>query len=237
MTDHGKAEAEGEHRQASVQFPGHSKVSYETTSGGSRIHLAGSWRPPRMVTAQRLWAATSGIQLSPLWKSFFSDSHSEPLLSIYNDCSSSFCHAPLSWSCLHFLSNFPVGTERLRGCPYGHPKSPLPQGEQAQLSLGRCSSPHHLSGPLLSSLQLIDVILVPGGPAWNFLCLGCRQRPATITLTALGFILCLITGTVKLCFTFSFVKMSQRKLYWMCLEQIVLVCYHLLDFGNIRFFF
>lgn len=74
-------------------------------------------------------------------------------------------------------------------------------------------------------------------PGNSCVCDKDRKTSATIALPALGFILRLITGTVKFRFTFSFVKMSQRKQYWMCLEQIVLVCYYLLDFGNSRIFF
>lgn len=40
--NHGKAEAERDHRQAPVQPPAHSKVSYESRSGGSRLYPAAS---------------------------------------------------------------------------------------------------------------------------------------------------------------------------------------------------
>lgn len=52
----------------------------------------------------------------------------------------------------------------------------------------------------------------------------------------MGFVLYLITDTTKFCFTFSSAKMPQRGLHWMCLEQIALICYYLLDFGNSGFF-
>lgn len=91
----GKTEAEREDRKAPVQPPAHNKVSYESRSGGSGPYPAGSLKPPRMVTAQPLWAVTSGIQLSPIVKKLFSDIHSEPFVSIHNHCFLSCCRAPL----------------------------------------------------------------------------------------------------------------------------------------------
>lgn len=95
----------------------------------------------------------------PIMKRFFSDIHSEPHVSVHNHLSMSCCHAPLWRSRLYFLNNYPVSTQGLKGCPYVLLKTPLPHAQEAQFSLGSCSSPDP-SGPLLSLLQLVNVFLV-----------------------------------------------------------------------------
>lgn len=102
-------------------------------------------------------------------KKLLSDIHSERLVSIHNHWSLSWCYAPLWRPSLHFLSNFPVGTE---GLPLCSPKATSSPGWTSPVLTGQVlqpSPPQWSSAELAPAYQCLYI-------RWSSMCLGWRQE-------------------------------------------------------------
>lgn len=153
------------YRQFSLSLADSAVRSDQAASG---LYQVKSWKPPRMGTAQMVWGLVPlrggpegeiWFSLYPVWTSF---------VSIYAHCLLSSCHAWLSRTGLHLLSDLAVVTGGLLLEP---PKLSLLHAEQPSshslFTQGPGSNPNHLDGHLLNLPQFIDVFPILGAQNWT----------------------------------------------------------------------